>query len=143
MRTPSVQVDLESLHRYLTAVREKQPVKMDRPENGQELDAIKRDLTYIVGLSRRIGITVAASLVGSLMANSQDCFTILEAKRVITKHLADGLRTAVGSWELFATELEEIDATVTSHFCRCFLDDFDAYVQAMRQASSGDQGQFR
>ncbi|WP_143741790.1 hypothetical protein [Thiorhodovibrio frisius] len=124
----------------MTAVREKQPLKVDQPENDQELDVIKRDLTHVVRLSWRIGITVAASRVGSLMANSQDCFTILEDECVITKDLADVLRAAVGSWKLFATDLEEINATVTSHFCRCFLDDFDAYLQAMREYQSQPNG---
>ncbi len=138
MITTSVQADLETLHQYLAAIRERQPLKAGRPENDQELDAIKRDLTCIVGLVRRIGIAVATSLHGVLSANREDCFVILATEGVITTHLADVLHTAVRSWELFATALEDINATVTSHFCRCFLKDFDAYAQAVQLYQSGD-----
>ncbi|WPL13826.1 hypothetical protein Thiosp_03646 [Thiorhodovibrio litoralis] len=102
---PSFHANVECLHRYLVAIREKQPTKADRPEDDQELEFIKRDLTCICGLTRGICISVAASLCGVLVAYSGDCFEILESDHVITKHLAGGLRTAVRSWELFATVL--------------------------------------
>lgn len=132
MITPSVQADLETLHQSLAGIRKQLPLEADRLENDRVFDAIARDLTRVINLVRRIDIAVATALHGWSAADRDECFAILATEGIITTDLADALRAAVKSWTLLATAPDEIGATVTSHFCRCFLMDFDAYAQAVR-----------